>query len=81
MTTPYRLAKQMILNSMVFDLWLVTKSPWWFRIRSPMIRKVQMMIIAKEIGKRTQFEFSGSYWPKILTVASAAVGLAMVLAQ
>lgn len=107
MTTPYRFAKQMILNFMLFDLWLVTKSPWWFRIRSPMIRKVQMMIIAKEIGKRTQFELKevpqdggkafegqpavepvkdadgggGSYWPKMLTIASAAVGLAMMLAQ
>ncbi|KAK5821064.1 hypothetical protein F5H01DRAFT_412209 [Linnemannia elongata] len=107
MTTPYRFAKQMILNFMLLDLWLVTKSPWWFRNRSPIIRKAQMMIIAKEIGKRTQFELKevpqdggkaydgqplggprrdtdgggGSYWPKMLTIASAAVGLAMMLAQ
>ncbi|KAF9128882.1 hypothetical protein BGW39_004653 [Mortierella sp. 14UC] len=107
MTTPYRIFKQIILNFMLFDLWLVTKSPWWYRIRSPMIQKVQMKMITKEIGKRTQFELKevpqdggkafdgqstggsvkeacgtgGKYWPKILTAASAAVGLAMVLAQ
>lgn len=107
MTTPYRLAKQMILNFMLFDLWLVKKSPWWFRLRSPMIHKAQMVMIAKEIGKRNQFELKempqyggkafdgqpvggpvkdeygvrGSYWPKALTVISAAVGLAMVLAH
>jgi hypothetical protein len=72
-----------------------------------MICKAQMMMIAKEIGKRTQFELKevpqdggkafdcqlvggpvkdeygarGSYWPKILTAASVAIGLTMVLSQ
>lgn len=115
MTRPYKIFKHLFLYVLFADLWLVNKLPWWFRIRSPLIREGQYRMIAKEIGrKRTQFELveepkdggkgfdgqengvaphdaigyraqiaggGGRGWPKVLTVASAALGVAMALAQ
>ncbi|KAG0214789.1 hypothetical protein BGX28_001424 [Mortierella sp. GBA30] len=100
MTMPYRVFKQLIIYFMLFDLWLITKSPWWFRIRSPLLREGHTFIIAKELGKRrTQFELkeepkegdrpspdlmvNDGYaiiaLPKVLTVASVALGAVLVL--
>ncbi|KAG9324409.1 hypothetical protein KVV02_004429 [Mortierella alpina] len=57
MTLPYRFFKELILYFMFFDLWLVTKSPWWFRFRSPLLREGQNIIISNELGdRRAQFE-------------------------
>ncbi|KAF9990304.1 hypothetical protein BGZ75_002618 [Mortierella antarctica] len=57
MTLPYRFFKELILYLMFFDLWLVTKSPWWFRFRSPLLREGQNIIISNELGdRRAQFK-------------------------
>ncbi|KAF9574500.1 hypothetical protein EC968_006305 [Mortierella alpina] len=56
MTLPYRIFKELILQLMCFDLWLVTKSPWWFRFRSPLLREGQNVIISSGLGhRRAQF--------------------------
>ncbi|KAF8947337.1 hypothetical protein BGZ47_009524 [Haplosporangium gracile] len=118
MTRPYKVFKHLFFYVLFADLWLVNKLPWWFRIRSPLIREGQYRMIAKEIGrKRTQFELveepkdggkgfdgqerevaahdaigyraevnggpgqGGHGWTKALTVASAALGVAMILAN
>ncbi|KAF9133870.1 hypothetical protein BGX30_012127 [Mortierella sp. GBA39] len=57
MTRPDKIFKHLFLYVLFVDLRLVNKVPWWFRIRSPLIREGQYRMIAKEIGRRrTQFE-------------------------
>ncbi|KAF8939745.1 hypothetical protein EDD21DRAFT_334158 [Dissophora ornata] len=110
MSPGYHLITKGIINFMVFDLWLVNKWPWWFRMRSPWIRDGHYLYISSAIGKkRTHFElkalpqladmssmsiddakngkrvtissFVGRAWPMVLTAATAAVGMALALAQ
>ncbi|KAF9564452.1 hypothetical protein EC968_004504 [Mortierella alpina] len=57
MTWPYRVVKEIILSSMVFDLWLVKKSSWWFHFRSSVLRELARRGISKWLGKKqTRFE-------------------------
>ncbi|KAG0247118.1 hypothetical protein BG011_001996 [Mortierella polycephala] len=105
MTRPYRVFRQIIMYFLYFDLWLVTKSPWWFRLRSPLIQGGHYKYIERVIGKkRSQFALKevpkdGSQfslesevvtdergmefkaWSQMLTAASAAIGVALVLSQ
>jgi hypothetical protein len=53
----YGFLKQMILWMGVVDLKLVSWMPWWFRLRSRMMRRMYARLITKNIGrKRTKFE-------------------------
>ncbi|KAF9968170.1 hypothetical protein BGZ70_006147 [Mortierella alpina] len=58
-TWPYRVVKDLIIYLMFFDLWLVTKSPWWLRFRTLLLQELIAANIAKKLGKRrTQFELT-----------------------
>ncbi|KAF9195432.1 hypothetical protein BGZ51_000006 [Haplosporangium sp. Z 767] len=105
MTRPYRVFRQVIMYFLYFDLWLITKSSWWFGLRSPLIQGGHYKYIERVIGKRrSQFalkevpkdgsQFPGESevvtdecsmgirtWSKMLTTASAAIGVALVLSQ
>ncbi|KAF9948850.1 hypothetical protein BGZ72_009251 [Mortierella alpina] len=53
----YRAYREVIVRLMSFDLWLVTTSPRWLRIRSSLFRKIQSRVIARKLGvKRSQHE-------------------------
>lgn len=104
MTRRYRFLRSIFMYLMYFDLWLTTKAPWWYRVRRPLLREGQYLLISRELGrKRTQFElkelpklgntgfegqpdgwvlesYSQRIWPKMLTAASVAVGMALLIA-
>ncbi|KAG0051265.1 hypothetical protein BGZ83_003899 [Gryganskiella cystojenkinii] len=105
MTKPYSVLRQLVMDIMHIDLWVVTKLPWWFRMRRPLFKIAQGHMMQNEFGKkRTRFElkevpkaenieyksqaegslfksYSQRMWPKVLTAASATVGVALVMAQ
>ncbi|CAO3565595.1 unnamed protein product [Mortierella alpina] len=56
-TWPYRVVRELIYSLIALDLWLVTYSPRWFRLRSSLFLKAENRAIARKLGKaRTQFE-------------------------
>ncbi|KAF9360132.1 hypothetical protein BGX34_007924 [Mortierella sp. NVP85] len=53
----YWFLKQMILWIGLVDLKLVSWMPWWFRLRSRMLRRIYARLITKNVGReRTKFE-------------------------
>ncbi|CAO3565596.1 unnamed protein product [Mortierella alpina] len=56
-TRPYRALRGIILSVLDLDLWLVTKSPWWFRFRTLLLREYLTESVLKRLGStRTHFE-------------------------
>ncbi|KAF9968169.1 hypothetical protein BGZ70_006146 [Mortierella alpina] len=71
-TWPYRVVRELIYSLMSLDLWLVTNSPQWFRLRSSLVLKAKNRIIARKLGKRrTQFELKEMPASRVAVIGKA----------